>query len=63
MVINTTFCGDWAGSLDAEGPKCTFPPEGCNKEIENFIEDYKPYEPIPDYTWRINSVRVYQKCS
>jgi len=63
MVINTTFCGDWAGSLDAEGPKCNFPPEGCNKEIEKFIEDYKPYEPIPDYTWRINSVRVYQKCS
>ncbi len=63
MVLNTTFCGDWAGRLDAEGPKCNFPPEGCNKEIENFIETYKPYEPIPDYTWRINSVRVYQKCS
>ncbi len=62
MVINTTFCGDWAGR--DPGEDCDFnTPEECNQTIQKFIEDYKPYEPIPDYTWRINSVRVYQRCA
>ena len=68
IVINTTFCGDWAGKRDLgdcifDVPNGDEPPVGCNNLITDFIKDYKAYETIPDYTWRIKSIRVYQKCS
>ncbi|KAH6670716.1 concanavalin A-like lectin/glucanase domain-containing protein [Halenospora varia] len=56
IVINTTFCGDWAGQVDVFGPQC---------QAQTKTTDCKAYvnanpQAFVDAYWLINSVKVYQ---
>ena len=52
IVINLTFCGDWAGA--------TFKQDGCDARIS--CEDFVRKNPFAfqNAKWDINSIRIYQ---
>lgn len=50
IIINLTFCGDWAGQPDEFHQDC--PGYSC--------VDYVRNAPLPEAYWRIRSVKVYQ---
>lgn len=53
IIINTTFCGDWAGSVWGNSSQCQAKASTCAEWVRNnpaaFSEAY----------WRINSVKVW----
>ncbi|KAF2653394.1 glycoside hydrolase family 16 protein [Lophiostoma macrostomum CBS 122681] len=55
IVIDTTFCGDWAGALWGANAECTAKAASCNDYVANnpsaFAESY----------WTINSLKVYKQ--
>lgn len=54
LVFDTTFCGDWAGSVWDQNDECTALAPSCEDYVANnpgdFAESY----------WSVNSVKVYQ---
>jgi hypothetical protein len=56
IVINTTFCGQWAGQSSVWGgdPVCSAKAATCNDYVANNPAAFK------DAYWEINSIRVYQ---
>jgi hypothetical protein len=55
IVINTTFCGQWAGQADVWGSMCSAKAATCNDYVGNNPTAFK------DAYWEINSLRVYQQ--
>lgn len=51
IVINLTFCGDWAGSVYSSSG-C---PSTCNSYVQNNPGSFK------EAYWRINSLKVYSQ--
>lgn len=53
IIFDTTFCGDWAGSVWASSG-CAAKASTCNAYVQNTPADF-------EYAyWLINSVKVYQ---
>lgn len=59
IVINTTFCGDWAGSPDVWGnnPICSARAASCNDYVGAHPEDFD------EAYWNFNSIAVYTQGS
>jgi hypothetical protein len=56
MIVNTAFCGDWAGTtFDVKNPKNS--KEECNK----FVLDTNNSKNLENAYWDINWIRVYQQ--
>lgn len=53
MVIDTTFCGDWAGSTFGADPTCA-PKGSCQAYVANSPGDFK------NAFWSINYIAVYK---
>ncbi|KAI7875467.1 beta-1,3-1,4-glucanase, partial [Lichtheimia hyalospora FSU 10163] len=49
IIINLTFCGEWAGV-----------PETYNLDCPGSCVDYVASAPLPEAYWRIRSVKIYQ---
>ncbi|KAA8893095.1 mixed-linked glucanase [Sphaerosporella brunnea] len=53
IIINTTFCGDWAGNVWSDHPNCLAKEPTCNAFVQNHPEAFA------DAYWRIKSLRVF----
>ncbi|KAF2117723.1 putative endo-1,3(4)-beta-glucanase [Lophiotrema nucula] len=55
IIVDTTFCGDWAGATWASNPSCTALSNSCTDYVANnpaaFAESY----------WKINSLKVFRQ--
>lgn len=60
IIINTDFCGDWAGNVYFLYPEC---PQQPNRQSWPACVDYVGNNPqdFVDAYWSINSIRVYQQ--
>ncbi|EER27699.1 hypothetical protein CPC735_030350 [Coccidioides posadasii C735 delta SOWgp] len=54
IVINTTFCGQWAGQVWGKSP-CASVTSTCEEFVANYPEAF-----LQSY-WAINSIKVYEK--
>ncbi|KAL6869557.1 hypothetical protein ACO1O0_000883 [Amphichorda felina] len=56
IIINTTFCGDWAGNPDVwnNNPVCSSKAATCQDFVSNNPQEFA------DAHWLINSISVYQ---
>lgn len=57
IVFDTTFCGDWAGSVWSVDPFCHAKAPTCQSFVQNNPSAFA------DAYWSINSLRVYQGSS
>ena len=55
IIINTTFCGDWAGTVWQYTSECVSKASTCTEYVKNNPTAFT------DAYWLINSLRVYQK--
>lgn len=55
IVINLTFCGDWAGSVWQYDSSCQSKASTCSDFVANNPSAFK------DAIWKINLIQVYQK--
>ena len=71
LVINTTFCGDWAGNVPydcsfARPPKDGDPPQGCIDMFNTMLKNdptlcLDPNHPkVQDWEWIIKSIKTFQ---
>ncbi|KAL8859957.1 MAG: hypothetical protein Q9178_003506 [Gyalolechia marmorata] len=54
IVFDTTFCGDWAGSVWSQEATCSALAGTCQEFVQNHPEAFA------DAYWTINSLKVYQ---
>lgn len=59
IIINTAFCGDWAGNVYSQYPEC---PQEPSKSSWDACVDFVGNNPsaFTEAYWQINSIRVYQ---
>jgi len=55
IVFDTTFCGDWAGSVWSSDATCSALASTCQDYVANNPGDFV------DAYWLINSLKVYQQ--
>jgi hypothetical protein len=55
IVFDTTFCGDWAGSVWSSNPTCSQKAASCQDYVAGNPGDFA------DAYWLINSVKVYSQ--
>ena len=54
IVFDTTFCGDWAGSVWGQDSTCSALGGSCQAYVQNHPEAFA------DSYWTVNSLKVYQ---
>jgi hypothetical protein len=54
IIFDTTFCGEWAGTVWTDDPVCKTKASTCNDYVANNPADFA------DAYWEINSVKVYE---
>lgn len=53
IILDTTFCGDWAGNAWSSDETCSAKASSCEDYVQNNPEAFK------DAYWSINSLKVY----
>ena len=62
LIINTTFCGAWAGAVPGPCKQHWSKPAECNTYLINQLKSKDKGKDLgEDYKWSVNSVAVFQK--